>query len=468
MVSLVYICTRGSDDLRNVGELELAEVVVIACHGAFTLKDLNQDHGLIICGGGEDLALLGGNVGTALDESGHDTAGGLNTESQRVDIHENELVGSRITSENTTLNSSAESDSLIGVDILAGLLSEVLLKHSLNLGDTGGATNENDVVNVGLLELGVLENLLNGLEGLLEQVVVELLKLGAGERLGEILALVERLNLDLRCLLGRERALGLFDLALQFTHGLSVLGDIDVVLLVVLLDKVVDDTVVEILATKMSVTSGRLDLENALLDSKDRHIESTTTKIVDENLALLLVGDLVEAIGQSGSGGLVDDTEDVKTGDSTSILGGGTLGVVEVGGNSNNGVLDRLAEIALSDLLHLAQNHSRDLLRCESRFLLVDLDTDAGLAVLVDNLEGEVLDIVLDGLVGELLANETFLPESQYLGTGVLRERVLTMSKTVRWGLLAYWFFAASPTRRSSSVKATQDGVMRLPEEDTC
>jgi hypothetical protein len=98
----------------------------------------------------------------------------------------------------------------------------------------------------------------------------------------------------------------------------------------------------------------------------------------------------------------------------------------------------------------------------------VDLDTDAGLAVLVDNLEGEVLDIVLDGLVGELLANETFLPESQYLGTGVLRERVLTMSKTVRWGLLAYWFFAASPTRRSSSVKATQDGVMRLPEEDTC
>jgi hypothetical protein len=37
------------------------------------------------------------------------------------------------------------------------------------------------------------------------------------------------------------------------------------------------------------------------------------------------------------------------------------------------------------------------------------------------------------------------------------------MSKTVRWGLLAYWFLAASPTRRSSSVKATQDGVIRLP-----
>jgi hypothetical protein len=38
------------------------------------------------------------------------------------------------------------------------------------------------------------------------------------------------------------------------------------------------------------------------------------------------------------------------------------------------------------------------------------------------------------------------------------------MSKTVRCGLLAYWFLAASPTRRSSSVKATHDGVIRLPE----
>lgn len=33
----------------------------------------------------------------------------------------------------------------------------------------------------------------------------------------------------------------------------------------------------------------------------------------------------------------------------------------------------------------------------------------------------------------------------------------------VRWGFEANWFLAASPTRRSSSVKATQEGVIRLP-----
>jgi hypothetical protein len=33
----------------------------------------------------------------------------------------------------------------------------------------------------------------------------------------------------------------------------------------------------------------------------------------------------------------------------------------------------------------------------------------------------------------------------------------------VRVGLLVAWFLAASPISRSLSVKATQEGVMRLP-----
>jgi hypothetical protein len=34
-------------------------------------------------------------------------------------------------------------------------------------------------------------------------------------------------------------------------------------------------------------------------------------------------------------------------------------------------------------------------------------------------------------------------------------------SKIVRFGFAAAWFFAASPTNRSSSVKATYEGVIR-------
>lgn len=278
------------DDLRNVGELELSELVVVLGHGSLSFEDLDEDYRLVVGGRGEDLALLGGDDGVTLDKMGHDTTSGLNTKSKRVDIHENEVVGSGVTGENTTLNSSAVSDSLIGVDILASLLSEELLKHGLDLGNTSGTTNENNVVNVALLHLGVLENLFNGLEGLLEEVVVELLEFGAGEGLGEVLALEERLNLDLGGLLGRESTLGLLNLALQLGHGLGILGDVDVVLLVVFLSEVVDDTVVKVFTTEMSVTSCRQNLENAGFDSEDGNIESTTTEIVDENLTFLLVG----------------------------------------------------------------------------------------------------------------------------------------------------------------------------------
>jgi hypothetical protein len=377
-------------------------------HGTLALEDLDENHGLVISSGREDLALLGGDSGTTLDEVGHDTASGLDTEGERVDIHEDNAVSGRVTSENTTLDGGTESDSLIGVDILADLLSEVLLKHSLNLGDTGRTTNKDDVVNVRLLQLGVLENLVNGLEGLLEEIAVQLLELGAGEGLGEVVALEERLNLDLGGLLGRESTLGLLNLALELRHGLGVLGDIDIVGLVVLLGEVADDTVIEILATKVSITSSRLDLENAILNGKNGDIESTTTKIVDKNLALLLVN-LVKTVGESGGGGLVNDAENVKTGDSSGILSGSALSVVEVGRNGNNSVLDLLAEVGLSDLLHLAKNHSGDLFGGESLLLLVNLDGDVGLSALVDDLEGEVLDVILDGLVLELLTDKTLL-----------------------------------------------------------
>lgn len=141
---------------------------LVLCHAPFAFEYLDQDHRLVISGGGEDLALLGGDGGTTLDKVGHDTASGLNTEGERVDIHKNDTASGFVTSENTTLNGSTESNSLIGVDILASLLSEVLFKHSLNLGDTGRTTDENNVVNVGLLELGILEDLLHRLESLLE------------------------------------------------------------------------------------------------------------------------------------------------------------------------------------------------------------------------------------------------------------------------------------------------------------
>lgn len=103
----------------------------------------------------------------------------------------------------------------------------------------------------------------------------------------------------------------------------------------------------------MGVTSGGLDSENAALDVQERHIESATAKVIDEDVALLARLAGAETIRDGSSGGLVDDTENVEASDGTSVLGSLTLVVVEVGRHRDDGLLNLLAELGLGNLLHL-------------------------------------------------------------------------------------------------------------------
>ena len=79
------------------------------------------------------------------------------------------------------------------------------------------------------------------------------------------------------------------------------------------------------------------------------------------------------------------------------------------GRDGDNSVGDLLAEVRLSGLLHLRQNHGGDLLGGEGLLLVVYIDLDAGLTVLVNNGEGEVLNVILHFLLVELATDETFL-----------------------------------------------------------
>ena len=84
---------------------------------------------------------------------------------------------------------------------------------------------------------------------------------------------------------------------------------------------------------------------------------------------------LVEAVGERGRGGLVDDAQHLEPGDLARLLGGGALGVVEVRGHGDHGLGDRVAEVLLGVALELHQRASRDLLRRVG--LAVDVDVPA-------------------------------------------------------------------------------------------
>lgn len=68
---------------------------------------------------------------------------------------------------------------------------------------------------------------------------------------------------------------------------------------------------------------------------------------------------------------------------------------------------DLLAQVALGGLLHLAKDHGRNLLGSELLLGTIDLDLNDGSAIPVDDLVGEVLEIVLEILLVELAANKT-------------------------------------------------------------
>lgn len=93
--------------------------------------------------------------------------------------------------------------------------------------------------------------------------------------------------------------------------------------------KVSQEVVIEIFAAQMCVSCGSFDCEDATSDVQKGHVESSTAQIENEDMLFLLALG-VETIGDCGSCRFIDDTQNVKTGNSTGILGGETLGVIKI------------------------------------------------------------------------------------------------------------------------------------------
>lgn len=204
-----------------------------------------------------------------------------------------------------------------------------------------------------------------------------------------------------------------------------------------LLLEVLEESVVKVLTSKVGVSGGGLDSEDTTRDGEERHIKGSSSKVEDEHELLLLGlgGRVVESVRDGSGGGLVDDTEHVKTGNETSVLGqivrfkltkkksavvahlgGQSLRVVEVGGDGNDGLLDGLAELGLSGLTELGEDHGGDLSGGELLGLTEVLDLDEGGALLVDDLERPVNHVLLNIGIVETTTNETLGVEHSLTG----------------------------------------------------
>mmetsp|Transcript_22413 Transcript_22413/g.38180 ORF Transcript_22413/g.38180 Transcript_22413/m.38180 type:complete len:106 (-) Transcript_22413:406-723(-) len=102
----------------------------------------------------------------------------------------------------------------------------------------------------------------------------------------------------------------------------------------------------------MRVAAGCLDLKyGPRLDSDQGNIECTATQIENQYLFSLLHILAVQAIGQGGGRGLIDDAGNLQTGQLPCQFCGRALGVVEVGRDGNDRFGHLLPQVVLRGLL---------------------------------------------------------------------------------------------------------------------
>jgi hypothetical protein len=447
----VGIDIEGDLDLWNTSwswwdtlKVEFTELMVVLGHLSLTLEDLDQDTWLVILVSGESLGLLGWDGSVSLNDISHDTTSGLDTHGKWGDIEEQKLLGLfvTLTGEDGSLDGGTVSNSLIWVDgFVKGLSVEEVGEHGLNLWDSGRSTDENDLVDLTFTNTGVLEDVLDWWHALSEEVHAELLELGSGDVGVVVLTFGKSLALNWGLMRSGENSLGLLALSSESSESSGVLGDIDTRFLLEVSHAEVDELVVEILTTPVSVTVGGLDLEDTFLNGEEGDIESTTTKIEDEDV-LFLLRLSIETVGNGCGGWLVDDSENVESRDGSGILGGLSLGVVEISWDSDDGRLDGLSEVGFGDFLHLDQNHGGDFLSLEFLGLALVLDDDSWLIVGTSlDFEWPELDISLDGLLSKLSADKSLSIEDSVgwvSGSLVLSrvadESLLVSEGDVGWG----------------------------------
>ncbi len=152
----------------------------------------------------------------------------------------------------------------------------------------------------------------------------------------------------------------------------------------------------------MGVAVGGLDFEDAVADFQHGNIEGAAAQVIDGDLLVLL---LVQAVGERGGGGLVDDAQHFQAGDAAGVLGGLALGIVEVSGHGDDGLGDFFAQAHFGVGLELAQDHGRNFRRAELLGLALHFDFHGGVAVGgAHDLVGDALDFLLH--LVELAAHE--------------------------------------------------------------
>src|SRR5271167_1989226 len=131
----------------------------------------------------------------------------------------------------------------------------------------------------------------------------------------------------------------------------TVRGEIDFVFLENLFVDECLQKVVDVVAAEVRVAIGREDLIDVAFgggnEFENGNVERAAAEIVYRYAAALL---FVQPIGERRGGWFIDQAENFEAGDFAGVFRGLALGVVKIGGDSDNGAVDGFAKKASAQL----------------------------------------------------------------------------------------------------------------------
>mmetsp|Transcript_3538 Transcript_3538/g.3327 ORF Transcript_3538/g.3327 Transcript_3538/m.3327 type:complete len:252 (-) Transcript_3538:2-757(-) len=164
----------------------------------------------------------------------------------------------------------------------------------------------------------------------------------------------------------------------------------------------------------MGISVGGKNLEDSGINGKKGDIEGSSAQIKYEYVGLS--SSLVHTVGNGGSSRLVDNTLNLHSRNGSGILGGLTLGIIEIGRYGNNGVSNIFSKEDLGGTLHLLKNHGGNLLGGELLGGSSNSNLDNGLVGVRDNLIRYELLIGLYGFVRVITSDKTLNVENGVFG----------------------------------------------------
>ncbi len=350
---------------RDVGEFEAAEGLVVSSHRTFALEDMNVYGRLVVCGGGEYLGLGGRDGGISLDHGGEYAAQGFDAQGERGHVQQEDVFDFAF--EDAGLDSCAYGYGFVRVYALGRFFAEFIFNQGLYSGDTRGAADQEDFVDVAYGNAGIFHSQVDRFYGSLYQVFGDSVEFSTGEGGIEVNRHTVGVHGDeWQVDIGGHDA-GEFDLCFfagffqtLVGHGVSL--QFEAILCFEFVSNPVHDAGIEVVAAQVAVAVGCFYFEYAISEVQDGNIECAAAQIVYEETVFLAVFDFVQAISQGGSGRFVDDTEDVQTCNLAGIFGSLALCVGEVSRAGDNGIGNFFAQVCFCVYFQFLQNHSGDFL----------------------------------------------------------------------------------------------------------